>query len=108
MEATRERKPELVVVDTLKDKHGRTVKVGYRAGDVEVIVTPHSGHDGRMAFDGEGRARFVRAFAEAERQLQVDVAVDRAVAEAHLPNTAPVRNKVEQLARDLMSIPDGI
>ena len=61
-----ERKPELVIVGTLKDKHGRTVKVGYRGGDVEIIVTPHSGHDGRMAFDGDGRDRFIKAWAQAE------------------------------------------
>jgi hypothetical protein len=64
---TNERKPELIIVDTLKDKHGRTVKVGYRGADVEIIVTPHSGHDGRMAFDGEQRDRFIKAWAEAEK-----------------------------------------
>jgi hypothetical protein len=72
MEATRERKPELVIVDTLKDKHNRTVKVGYRGGDVEIIVTPHSGHDGRIAFDGEQRDRFMRAFAAAEQEIERD------------------------------------
>ncbi len=110
MEATR--KPELVIVDTLKDKHNRTVKVGYRGSDVEVIVTPHSGHDGRIALDGPGRDRFIKAWATAERLAEesgaMDEAVTRAVTAAQLPGTAPVRNKVEQLARDLIGIPDSI
>ena len=108
MEATRERKPKLVIVDTLKDKHNRTVKVGYRGGDVEIIVTPHSGHDGRIALDGEQRDRFFRACAEAERQVEMPEAVARAVTAAQLPDTGPVRDKVEQLARDLIGIPDGL
>lgn len=61
-----ERKPELVIVDTIKDKHGRTVKVGHRGGDVEIVVTPHSGHDGRIALDGEQRDHFIKAWALAE------------------------------------------
>jgi hypothetical protein len=99
---TNERKPELIIVDTLKDKHGRTVKVGYRGADVEIIVTPHSGHDGRMAFDGEHRDRFIKAWAEAEK-----------LAEGHAP-TLPDRARaaghdvVEQAARELIGIPDGL
>ncbi|MGH9056752.1 MAG: hypothetical protein ACRDYY_12980 [Acidimicrobiales bacterium] len=65
-----ERKPELVIVDTLKDKHNRTVKVGHRGDDVEVIVTPHSGHDGRISFDAGQRDRFIRAWAESEKQAE--------------------------------------
>jgi hypothetical protein len=65
-----ERKPELVIVDTLKDKHGRTVKVGHRGGDVEITVTPHSGHDGRIALDDEQRGRFIRAWALAEQIIE--------------------------------------
>jgi hypothetical protein len=111
MEATRERKPELVVVDTLKDKHGRTVKVGYRGGDVEIIVTPHSGHDGRIALDGTQRNRFVRAFAESERLAEGYAGLDEAEVDptglgAIIPRSA--MNKVERLARDLIGIPDGL
>lgn len=65
---------ELTVVDTLKDKHNRTVKVGHRGGNVEIIVTPHSGHDGRMAFDPVGHERFMKANAEAARQAAGNVA----------------------------------
>lgn len=65
-----ERKPEFVVVDTLKDKFGRTVKVGYRGADVEIVVTPHSGHDGRIALDGEQRDRFIKAWAKAEIEAE--------------------------------------
>ena len=111
MEATRERKPELVIVDTLKDKHGRTVKVGYRAGDVEIIVTPHSGHDGRIALDGEQRDRFFRACAEAERLAEATASLDEAEFDptglgAIIPASA--MNKVERLARDIIGIPDGL
>lgn len=96
MEATPERKTQLVIVDTLNDKHGRTVKVGYRGGDVEIVVTPHSGHDGRMAFDAEGRARFVEAWVSAVRGA--------VTAAARLDGM----NSVERAARDLIGIPDGL
>lgn len=65
-----DRKPELVIVDTLKDKHRRTVKIGHRGGDVEIIVTPHSGRDGRIALDAERRDRFIKAWADAERAIE--------------------------------------
>lgn len=65
-----ERKPELVIVDALRDRHGRTVKAGWRGSDVEIIVTPHSGHDGRISLDGEQRDRFIKAWAEAERRAE--------------------------------------
>jgi hypothetical protein len=111
MEATRERKPELVIVDTLKDKHGRTVKVGYRGSDVEIIVTPHSGHDGRIALDGEQRDRFFKACAKAERLAEENADLDEAEfdptgAGAVIPRSGT--NKVERLARDLIGIPDSI
>lgn len=61
-----ERKPELVIVGTLKDSRGRTVKVGHRGGDVEIVVTPHSGHDGRIVLDGEQRDHFIKAWVLAE------------------------------------------
>jgi hypothetical protein len=71
METTR--KPDLAVTDTLKDAQGRTVKVGHRGGNVEIIVTPHSGHDGRIALDDGGRGRFIRAFAAAELEIEREV-----------------------------------
>lgn len=61
-------KPALVVVDTLRDKHGRPVRVGYRGSDVEIAVTPPSTRHDRIVFDGEGRDRFIKAFAAAERE----------------------------------------
>ena len=63
-------KPPLVVTGTLKDRRGRTVKVGHRGDDVEVIVTPHSGRDGRITLDGEQRDRFLKAFARAEMAIE--------------------------------------
>lgn len=71
------RAPELIIVDKLRDKHGRTVKVGHRGADVEIIVTPHTGHDGRIALDGEGRDRFIKAWADAE------IAAERYLCQAH-------------------------
>ena len=108
MEATR--KPELVVVDTLKDKHGRTVKVGYRGADVEIIVTPHSGHDGRIALDGEQRHRFMMAWAQASATAAI-AGLDEAESDptglgATIPRSG--MNKVERLARDLIGIPDNL
>lgn len=98
-----ERKPELVIVDTLKDKHGRTVKVGYRGADVEIIVTPHSGHDGRIALDGEQRDRFLRAFAES-----ADDADDARQAASFAASRAKGRDVVESAARALIGIPDNL
>ena len=63
-------KPPLVVTGTLKDRHGRTVKVGQRGGDVEVDVTPYSRRDGRITLDGEQRDRFLEAFARAEMEIE--------------------------------------
>jgi hypothetical protein len=65
-----ERKPELVITDTLKDAYGRTVKVGHRGGNLEIIVTPHSGHDGRIALDDEQREAFIKAWAQAETEIE--------------------------------------
>jgi len=102
MEAAR--KPELVIVDTFRDKHNRTVKVGHRGPDVEITVTPHSGHDGRIALDGEQRDRFLRAFAEAAddadnaRQQTASFAASRAQG----------RDVVESAARALIGIPEGL
>lgn len=118
MEATRERKPELVIVDTLTDKYGRTVKVGYRAGDVEIIVTPHSGHDGRMAFDGVGRTRFIEAWRAATLQAAaIEAAAETEGVAFRRPDVHDERrrrahldgiNAVERAARDLIGIPDSI
>ena len=131
-----ERKPELVIVDTLKDKHGRTVKVGHRGGDVEIIVTPHSGSGGRIALDGDQRDRFIKAFAQAEIAAERHMCaipddcpngpgphplVPPTAPEDALPccrqpwepslrerATANGRDVVEQAARDLIGIPDGL
>lgn len=57
---------DFTVVDTLKDAKGRTVKVGYRGREVEIVVTPHSGHQGRIAFDThEQHERFAAAYGTA-------------------------------------------
>jgi hypothetical protein len=119
-------KPELVIADTLKDKHGRTVKVGHRGGDVEIIVTPHSGAGARIFLDGRGRDRFIRAWAEAERQAEVveaeiwcglpggcvrgpgDHLFDSSCQSAPIAPPASGMSKVERLARDLVGIPDAL
>lgn len=123
-----ERKPELVIVDTLKDRHGRTVKVGHRGGDVEIIVTPHSGRDGRIALDDEQRDRFMCAVAQAEMAIEAAEVVEAeiwcglpggcVIPGEHLfgdsCRSAPIAppasgmNKAERLARDLIGIPDGL
>lgn len=60
---------EFNVVGTLKDAHGRTVKVGYRGREVEIVVTPHSGHQGRIGFaTGEQHEAFATAYADAIQQ----------------------------------------
>jgi len=65
---------DLIITGTLKDAYGRTVKVGYRGGNAEIVVTPHSGHDGRIALDGRGRDEFLKALARAEMEIERDEA----------------------------------
>jgi hypothetical protein len=70
-----ERKPGLVIVDTLSDKHGRPVRIGYRGSDVEIAVTPPVGRHDRIVLDGEQRNQFIKAWAEAEHQAEAHEAV---------------------------------
>ena len=61
---------KLIIIDTLADKHGRPVRIGYRGSDVEIAVTPPIGRHDRIVFDGEQRDRFIKAWAEAERVIE--------------------------------------
>jgi hypothetical protein len=58
---------ELQVIHTMKDAHGRTVKVGVRGDRAEIVVTPHSGHDGRIHIGPDQQDEFMRAVMEAFR-----------------------------------------
>jgi hypothetical protein len=104
MEATRERKPELVIVDQLTDKQDRKVLVGYRGDDVRIAITSN-----RLTcvvdLDGEQRDRFMRAFAAAEQEIEHD---DAELEHRRERAAESGTNKVEQAARDLIGIPDGL
>ena len=65
-----DREPHLVATGTLKDSRNCTVTVGYRGRDVEITVTPPSGHAGRIVLDDGQRDQFVRAFALAEAETE--------------------------------------
>jgi hypothetical protein len=60
---------EMQVVHTMKDAHGRTVKIGTRGDRAEIVVTPHSGHDGRIHIAPRPQHEFMQAIREAFRRV---------------------------------------
>jgi hypothetical protein len=114
---------ELQVIGTMKDAHGRTVKIGVRGGRVEVVITPHSGHDGRMGLDAVKQEEFAQHYIAACLQAKVNAAQ---AAESYFPPpnahderrrathalreraAGSGRDVVEQAARALIGIPDTL